>query len=413
MKKRVLIYGLGITGKELIKFCKKNKIPFYDHDDNKKNNFDKVLNKISEIILSPGIARSNKNINKALKLKIPVISEIEYASRYIEKPIISITGTNGKTTTTMITYKLLKKSKNKIFIGGNIGKPLISSLNNNKQYDLYLLETSSFQLQFVKNNFNPLISLITNLSPNHLDHHKNLKEYYNSKLNNFKNQDYKSYSIIGSNIERNIVKKIKNKKTNLIISKLIQDEKNIYFDKFKIKKERLKLVGNHNYENIVNSLNIVKIISNISKNHIEELYKFNPPEFRLEKITDYPKIFNDSKSTSVDSLRNALQSFNIKIRLIIGGKNKNLNYENINELIKKSTSKVYIFGENKFILAKTLVGNNIVICKDLEDATRASLKNIKKDETLLFSPGSSSFDSYSSYIERGVKFNKYVKKFLR
>ena len=201
MDKKILIYGMGKTGKAVKKFCENNKIKYFTFDDNidKRNRFDKLIKNTSKIIISPGISKSNENIKFAISKKIDVISEIEFASSYIEKPLIAITGTNGKTTTCLLTYALLKDLGKKVFLGGNIGKPLISSLNRKIEYDLYLVECSSFQLQFINNKFSPFISLITNLSPNHLDHHKNLKEYYDSKYKIFSNQKRNSYFI--SNIK--------------------------------------------------------------------------------------------------------------------------------------------------------------------------------------------------------------------
>ena len=156
---------MGKTGAAVKKFCIKKNIPYETYDDKKQNpdKFKNLLEKISTIVLSPGVPASNGNIKLAIKTKINVISEIEFASRYIDKPLIAITGTNGKTTTCLLTYNLLKV-KRKRFLGGNIGKPLVSSLNDAKTYDLYLVECSSFQLQFIDKSFRPFISLITNLS---------------------------------------------------------------------------------------------------------------------------------------------------------------------------------------------------------------------------------------------------------
>ena len=131
MDKKILIYGMGKTGKAVKKFCENNKIKYFTFDDNidKRNRFDKLIKNTSKIIISPGISKSNENIKFAISKKIDVISEIEFASSYIEKPLIAITGTNGKTTTCLLTYALLKDLGKKVFLGGNIGKPLISSLN--------------------------------------------------------------------------------------------------------------------------------------------------------------------------------------------------------------------------------------------------------------------------------------------
>ena len=161
MKKKVLIYGMGVTGVELRKFCRKKSISYITFDDNSvsktKYEFKDLLKNCEEIIVSPGIGLRNKNIKLAIKSGKKILSEIEFASRYIKTPIVAITGTNGKTTTTMLTYELLKSLGYKVFLGGNIGKPLISYLLEKQNKDLILVEVSSFQLQFIQSSFKPLI----------------------------------------------------------------------------------------------------------------------------------------------------------------------------------------------------------------------------------------------------------------
>ena len=413
MDKKILIYGMGKTGKAVKKFCENNKIKYFTFDDNidKRNRFDKLIKNTSKIIISPGISKSNENIKFAISKKIDVISEIEFASSYIEKPLIAITGTNGKTTTCLLTYALLKDLGKKVFLGGNIGKPLISSLNRKIEYDLYLVECSSFQLQFINNKFSPFISLITNLSPNHLDHHKNLKEYYDSKYKIFSNQKRNSYFI--SNI-KNIKRKNKffeTKKINFINSSLNESKKYIMYKKIKIDKNKLKLIGGHNFANIVNSLEILSIFIEPNKKTLDCLYKFRPPSFRLEKISNKPHIYNDSKSTSPAATAKALDSFNEKIYLIMGGKDKNLDYMSIKKVMKRRTKKIFLYGENKFKISRHLNDINCEICIDLKSAVKNCLIQAKHNDIILFSPGTSSFDQFKSYIERGNSFNSYVRQF--
>ena len=271
MDKKILIYGMGKTGKAVKKFCENNKIKYFTFDDNidKRNRFDKLIKNTSKIIISPGISKSNENIKFAISKKIDVISEIEFASSYIEKPLIAITGTNGKTTTCLLTYALLKDLGKKVFLGGNIGKPLISSLNRKIEYDLYLVECSSFQLQFINNKFSPFISLITNLSPNHLDHHKNLKEYYDSKYKIFSNQKRNSYFISNIKYIKRKNKFFESKKINFITSSLNESKEYIMYKKIKIHKNKLKLIGGHNFTNIVNSLEILSIFIEPNKKTLD------------------------------------------------------------------------------------------------------------------------------------------------
>ena len=153
--KKILIYGMGKTGIELARFCKRKSISFLTFDDNINTNkeFIQSLSQCNEIIISPGVGLRNKNIKLAIKNKVRIISEIEFASRFLHKPIIAITGTNGKTTTTLLTYKLLKSAKLDVFLGGNIGTPLIKAIESQNKYDFILVEVSSFQLQFIDKSF--------------------------------------------------------------------------------------------------------------------------------------------------------------------------------------------------------------------------------------------------------------------
>jgi UDP-N-acetylmuramoylalanine--D-glutamate ligase len=196
--KKILIYGMGKTGIELKKFCKRNSINFCTFDDKTDNQSDfiKLSEKCSYIVVSPGIGLRNKNLKIAIKKKIKIISEIEFASKFLDKPIIAITGTNGKTTTAMLTEKLLTSAGIKVFLGGNIGTPLINAVNSKEKFDLILVEVSSFQLQFIDLSFKPFVSALLNISENHLDHHLNFREYKESKMKIFKNQNKTDYSLI-------------------------------------------------------------------------------------------------------------------------------------------------------------------------------------------------------------------------
>ena len=409
--KKILIYGLGVTGKDLVKFCKKNSIPFFTFDDfyNDDCQFEKLLNQTSEIVTSPGISLRNKNLKKALKRKIKVVSEIEFASKFITKPIIAITGTNGKTTTTLITYNLLKSAGFNIFLGGNIGTPLINAVEKQEEYDYILLEVSSFQLQFIDSSFKPFISAVLNISENHLDHHLDINEYIAAKKNIFKNQTLTDYLLIDD-------RKIKVTTTNLTKINPLKNKQiyltdnNIIVEELKIKIRDLKLYGLHNIHNILFSLNIFKIIKKIQKQQIHKLKNFTPPLHRLEKLKTKKIIFNDSKSTSPHATEMAINSFKNRIILIMGGKDKNLDYSSLHKSLRKKVKFLILFGENKFQLAKIFNDMKVYLAPDLFLSVKKAINMTKANDILLFSPGTSSFDQFKSFEERGEKFKKYVKQ---
>lgn len=412
--KKVLIYGLGKTGTELVKFCKRRRIPFLTFDDkiNKNESFCNYLKKCTEIVVSPGVGLRNSNIREAIKLKKTVISEIEFASRFISKPIVAITGTNGKTTTTLLTSGLLESSGLRVFTGGNIGTPLIKAVNKQNDYDIILLETSSFQLQFIGRSFRPSVSAILNISENHLDHHFDMEEYISSKMNIIKNQDENCHFIyadkILSKLKQKSLPRHHNPYKNINI-KLIKD-KILINEYLSVKSSKIKLLGQHNLTNILFALNIFEIFQKITKKQISFLENFSSPDHRLEIVNKRGTIINDSKSTSPLATEVALKSIQKDLVLIMGGKDKELKYNSLLPLVNKKVKLLVLYGENKFELAKLFKKNKMILAVNLSDAVKVATKNKLRSQVLLFSPGTSSFDQFKSFAERGEKFKEYVKR---
>ena len=409
--KKILIYGMGKTGIELARFCKRKSISFLTFDDNTNTNeeFLQSLSQCNEIITSPGVGLRNKNIKLAIKKKVRIISEIEFASRFLHKPIIAITGTNGKTTTTLLTYKLLKSAKLDVFLGGNIGTPLIKAIESQNKYDFILVEVSSFQLQFIDKSFSPFISAMLNISENHLDHHVDMNEYASSKKKIFKNQNEGSYALSSNSQFFN--QKSKAKRISPLRNKEIYSRDNyITIGDIKIMKKELKLLGPHNIENILFSLNIFSLIKKITYREIKALKTFASPPHRLEKLKSSKYIINDSKSTSPQATEVAIKSFSNKIVLIMGGKDKKLDYVSLAKLVKSKVKRLILYGENKFELAKFFNPKSTYLAANLFEAVSIGLKEAKKENPLVFSPGTSSFDQFDSYTQRGETFKKYVKE---
>ena len=409
--KKVLIYGMGKTGIELMRFCKRKSIGYLTFDDNTNTpeQFVLYLSQCHLIITSPGVGLRKKNIRLAIKKKIKVISEIEFASRFLSKPIIAITGTNGKTTTTLLTYKLLKSARLNVFLGGNIGTPLIKAVESQDKYDFILVEVSSFQLQFIDTSFSPFISAILNFSENHLDHHLDMNEYAESKRKIFRNQTTMNYSL--SSMSELFHPESKSIRLNPLKNKKIYSKDNqIIVGDIKIMAKELKLLGPHNVENILFSLNIFCLIKKITNKQIIALKTFSSPPHRLEIIKGGKYIVNDSKSTSPQATEVAIKSFSNKIILIMGGKDKKLDYVSLARLIKNKVKLLILFGENKFELAKILNPKTMYLAPSLFEAVSTGLKETKRGIPLVFSPGTSSFDEFSSFTERGETFKKYVKE---
>mgnify|MGYP001355973682 CR=1 FL=1 len=422
-KKNFLIYGFGKSGYASYKFlhrkndCKiiddnKKNIPLkykhksINHKQLKKNNFD-------YIVLSPGININLCKLSRYLKknsYKIITELDIFYLSYpHIKK--ITITGTNGKSTTSKLLCDVLKEHRKDVRLTGNIGSPTLleKNLSNNT---LFVIEASSYQLEYSK-FFKSEYSLILNLSPDHIERHGNYKNYVNAKFKLIKNQSKNNYAFI------------ENK--NYILNNLIKRNKinsKIYRVKYEKYKKYNEVITNDYFKNISNFKNLSFILA-ISKNLklsikkiINVANKFKQLDFRQQIIYQSKKliIINDSKSTSFSSTLPLLESFK-NIYWILGGIAKKgdqlkLKKENFKKI------KAFIYGKDKLFFSKIL-SNKIQykISKNLNHSLLQVFKDLKKEEKqkkiLLFSPSAASFDQFKNFEDRGKHFNKIIEKYLK
>ena len=420
-KKNFAIYGLGSTGLSVINYFKKinfNNYTIWDDskklkkkwnlDKLKKESFIKSLKYVDYIVLSPGINLNNAQFRKEiLANKSKIISDLDlfYMFNSSMKSIV-VTGTNGKSTTCKIIHHVLKKNKINSILGGNIGKPILSL--NFKENPYVIIEASSFQLaysNFVKPNF----AIILNISNDHLDWHKSMNNYINSKFKIFSLQKKKNYALINN---QSLIKKYKRKK---YLGKLIFiNSKNYSKIKNQIKNSYLNSKANDENMSFVFALS--KLLKIKEKSLIQSLESFKGLSHRHEIfLKKNNKIFiNDSKATSFQASKFALES-NKNIFWIVGGKPKIGDKFNLVKL-KKNIIKSYIIGKNlnKF---KNLLGGkvNYELCRSLKNAIFLIFKDIKKfnhkDITVLLSPASASYDQYENFEERGNEFKKLIKTY--
>jgi len=412
-KKKILIYGLGKSGLSAFKFLKKDN-EITTHDDKIKDDNKKIIKKKFDfIIISPGIDINKCNLSKYLKdnnKKIYTDLDIFYNS-YKRNNKITITGTNGKSTTAKILYDVLKDQKVDVRLVGNIGNPvLLEKKITNKT--VFVIEASSYQLEYSK-LFKSNISIILNISPDHLERHKTISRYVSAKFKLIKNQSKEDLAILNTKnfyIRREI--KLKN-----FLPKIIKIEKNTNNNILKkINNPYFNTDGNR--DNLKFVLEVAKIM-NLKKNFLfKTLKKFKGLKYRQEIIFQSKNltIINDSKATTFSSSMSLLKSLT-NVYWIVGGQAKK---GDILLLSKKSCKnfKAYIFGNNKnFFINKLKKIMKYESFLDLNSLIKRLFLEIKlekktKHRTILFSPSAASFDSFKNFEQRGKYFNYLIKKYI-
>tara|TARA_B110000037_G_scaffold63216_1_gene77313 strand:+ start:98 stop:1369 length:1272 start_codon:yes stop_codon:yes gene_type:complete len=412
-KKKILIYGLGKSGLSAFKFLKKdNKI--ITHDDKKKPNNKKISKiKFDYIIVSPGIDINRCSLSKFLKnnsKKIYTDLDIFY-NNYKENNKITITGTNGKSTTAKILYEVLKDQKVDVRLVGNIGNPILLEKKITDK-TVFVIEASSYQLEYSK-LFKSNISLILNISPDHLERHKTINKYLSAKFKLVKNQSKKDLAILNTK-NFYINRQLKSKK---FLPKIIKIEKNI--NNLFLKKINNKYFNtDSNRENLQFILEVAKILKLKKNLLIKTLKRFKGLKYRQEIIYQSKKltIINDSKATTFSSSVSLLKSLT-NVYWIVGGQAK----KGDKLLLSKKDCKnfkAYIFGDNKnfFInkIKKLMKYESFLDLKHLINKLSLEIKADKKinNKTILFSPSAASFDNFKNFEKRGEYFNQLIKKYI-
>ena len=409
--KKIGIYGLGLTGKSVINLLRKNKIKdYFSWDDKTKKtpHVKKFIDKSDFIVISPGISLKNSPFKiNLLKNKKKIISDLDLfylLNKKIKMKTIMITGTNGKSTTCKMIEHLFKKVGIKTITGGNIGKPILSCKIFKKL--VYIIEASSFQLEYSKFII-PNFAIILNISSDHLDWHKTKKNYQNAKFKIFSNQSSKDYALLNS---KKLILKFKKKK---IKSKLIFIKKN--FLKFENKISNYYLNSRTNFENMSFVYSIAKKFKIKDQKFFSAMNSFKGLEHRQELI--YKKknltIINDSKATSFEATKFALQKYD-NIFWILGGLPKKNDKIELGKLRNK-IHKIFIIGEHANFFKKFLKNVEYSLIKNLSSAVKKSIREAKKLDkkaTILLSPSAASYDQYKNFVDRGNKFKKYVKLYV-
>tara|TARA_B100001758_G_scaffold152087_1_gene131056 strand:+ start:534 stop:1910 length:1377 start_codon:yes stop_codon:yes gene_type:complete len=373
-------------------------------------------------ILSPGVPQDSNIVSKAQKRNIDIISEIEFASWFTNKPIIGLTGSNGKTTTVNMLYEMLKGDNYSPILAGNMGfafsRAILNDLNKKTDDRIYILELSSFQLENII-HFKPFISIILNITPDHQDRYIDMNAYVEAKLNIIANQDSNDFLIYNSDDPilnkrcKNAVPKILSFSINNNSENLfkIRDSKIIEGDSHILDLSKIALAGKHNLSNFLAASTAAKIL-NISNRQISEtISNFSGIEHRLEKvvINNGVAYYNDSKATNIESVIAAIQSFSNSVILILGGKDKDSNFVELIPFIKHNVKKIISYGQaSKKIAIALRDAVELDQVSSLRDAVEVCHKSAVPGDIVLLSPGCASFDQFNNYEERGNEFKKIV-----
>ena len=451
-EKNIAVVGLGKTGIALARFLKKRGAAVVATDMAAEKDLGPQVQELRQmgitlelgrqspevfqqtdlIVLSPGVPHTIEPVVRAQKSGTPVVGEIELASRFIKEPIVAVTGTNGKTTTTELLGDMLKRSGLDVFVGGNIGKPLIGYVDQGQPADVIVAEISSFQLDTI-DRFRPKIAVLLNITSDHLDRYPDFEAYAASKMRLFKNQCPNDIAVVNGSdpLVRSLTTGLKN--IQLIYPEPGQNEdgavingNQIYFqinnsgplnpngqNQWSLNLSEIKLRGRHNLENAC-AAGLAAIAAGARPEAIREtLDRFHGGAHRLEYLDTIQDVayFNDSKATNVDAVIKAVQSFSQPVVLIMGGLDKGSNFESLREILPRHIKNLIVMGHAAGLI-RTALGNltPTITATSMADAVNQAQKVVSPGDVVLLSPGCASFDMYDSYAQRGEDFRKEVLK---
>ncbi|MGH7888768.1 MAG: UDP-N-acetylmuramoyl-L-alanine--D-glutamate ligase, partial [Candidatus Binatia bacterium] len=376
------------------------------------------LDGVDGVIPSPGVPMENPLLKEAVARKIPVLSEIELAYRFFRAPLVAITGTNGKSTTTSLIGAMLKADGRKTFLGGNLGAPFIGAVS--EDWDWGVVEISSFQLEWVE-RFRPRIALHLNVTEDHLDRYPSFAEYCRAKERIFAAQTKDDVAILNRDdplvwpLSRRVKAQVVSFGCAEVAAGVFAAGDQIVWrggageERFSLRK--VKIQGVHNVENLMAAIAAAKC-AGVSRRAIETtLEEFPGLEHRLEFVRekDGVRYYNDSKGTNVGAVVKSLASFSAPVILLAGGVDKGGDYGPLAQGVKQKVRRLALFGAAKEVIAAALGPlTEAVIVDDMQAAVRDAAAHARPGDVVLLSPACSSFDQFNNYAERGRVFKQLV-----
>jgi UDP-N-acetylmuramoylalanine--D-glutamate ligase len=376
------------------------------------------------IVVSPGVAPELPELQAARAKGIPIVSEVEVASWFLEAEILGITGSNGKTTTTALLGKMLETSGFRTFVGGNIGLPLIAAVDQVPKEAKVVTELSSFQLEATQ-SFRPRVAVLLNITPNHLDRHPTLEAYVAAKARIFRHQTPEDFAVLNADdpAVMNLTPAIAARKIffsrtqDLPDGVFVADGQVVYrtgnLERPLLGTREIALRGDFNVENVLAAAAVACVVGADFEAIARAVREFRAVEHRLEFVREVRGVefFNDSKATSVDAAAKALSAFGRGVHLILGGKDKGAPYAPLRPLLKERARAAYLIGAAARRIERELLGAvEIIPSGDLETAMQRAFARAIPGDAILLSPACSSFDQFQDYEHRGRVFKEIVQR---
>jgi UDP-N-acetylmuramoylalanine--D-glutamate ligase len=429
--KRVVVLGLGISGMEAAKLLqdKGAEVTVRDNATDAKVTLRadalrsrgmgvelgtsvQASTRFDFCVLSPGINPNAPIVQALRQAGLPMFGELEIAYRFCECPIVAITGTNGKTTTTELIDAVLTAGGKKTTPSGNIGTAFSAAVRDSANLDMMVLEVSSFQLEHIV-EFRPRISVHLNLTPDHLDRYGSMEEYEAAKWQIYRNQTADDFAVVNVNLRLPEIaaRKITFSATGQVADYQLIDGWLVVRGEQVLEQSRTNLIGPHNAENMLAALAVADLYDIPREVAAAALCKYKPLPHRCEKVgvIDGVTFINDSKATNIDALEKALLSMQAPVVLLAGGKDKGLDFTGLRPLLREKVKAVVLIGQ---MTEKLFVAwNSAVPCvraTTLADAVEQTLKQAKSGDAVLFSPGCSSYDMFKDFEDRGNQFRDLV-----
>ena len=373
------------------------------------------------IVVSPGVPVDAPPLVQARSLGETVIGEVELAAQFLPGPIVAITGSNGKTTTTTLTGEILTASGFATLVGGNIGTPAISLAERAEPETVIVLEISSFQLETIQ-TFRPKVAVILNVTPDHLDRHRTFEVYAAAKARIFENQQPDDFAVLNADDPTCVTTAEKTRAQVFWFSRQKEVQQgawlrdgNIVFrdsagQRDILQASEIPLKGAHNVENVLAAVCAAALMGCAPEKIRQAVRDFKAVEHRLEYVATINGVdyYNDSKATNVDATVKALESFPANVHLILGGKDKGSPYTVLNDLIRQSVKRIYTIGAAAAKIESQVQGAEIVHAETLENAIRRAQSAAQSGDIVLLAPACASFDQFKSYEHRGKTFKEIV-----